>query len=145
MHKELEVLLVEDNEGDVEMVKLAFCDGTPTCHISVAHDGVEAVDFLHRRGQFADAPTPQLILLDLNMPRMDGKRFLEVVKMEAQLKAIPVVVLTSSQSACDIRACYERQASCYIIKPFDVDEFAATVRRVVDFWSDLGRLPCKAA
>ena len=145
MRTELDVLLVEDNEGDVEMVKLAFRDGTPTCRISVAHDGVEAVDFLHRRGKFADAPTPQLILLDLNMPRMDGKRFLEVIKMEANLKAIPVVVLTSSQSVYDIRACYERQASCYVIKPFDVDEFADTVRQVVEFWSDLGRLPCTAA
>ena len=145
MQRALEILLVEDNQGDVEMIKLAFRDDTPACHVWVANDGVEALDFLHKRGKFADAPTPQLILLDLNMPRMDGKRFLEVVKAEAELKAIPVVMLTSSQSPSDIRACYERYASCYVVKPFNVDEFADTVRQVVKFWGNLGRLPCEAA
>ncbi|UVT14471.1 MAG: response regulator [Nitrospira sp.] len=145
MPTELEVLLVEDNEGDVEMVKLAFREGMPTCHVWVANDGMEALDFLHKRGKFADTPMPQLILLDLNMPRMDGKRFLEVVKMEAVLKAIPVIMLTSSQSPSDIKACYERHASCYVVKPFDVQEFTDTVQQVVDFWSDVGRLPCEAA
>jgi CheY-like chemotaxis protein len=145
MHTELEILLVEDNEGDVEMTKLAFRDNAPACRISVAHNGIDALDFLHKREKFADAPTPQLILLDLNMPKMDGKRFLEVVKTEAELKAIPVIMLTSSQSPSDIRACYERHASCYIVKPFDVDQFTDTVRQVVVFWSGVGQLPCEAA
>jgi len=145
MRKELNILLVEDNEGDVEMTKLAFRDSTPVCHISVANHGMEALDFLHKRGQFTNAPTPQLILLDLNMPRMDGKRFLEVVKTEVELKAIPVIVLTSSQSPSDIRACYDRHASCYVVKPFDVDQFTDTVRQVVAFWSGIGQLPSEAA
>ena len=145
MHTELEILLVEDNEGDVEMTKLAFRDNAPACRISVANNGIDALDFLHKREKFADAPTPQLILLDLNMPKMDGKRFLEVVKTEAELKAIPVIMLTSSRSPSDIRACYERHASCYIVKPFDVDQFTDTVRQVVVFWSGVGQLPCEAA
>ena len=145
MHTELEILLVEDNEGDVEMTKLAFRDSTPACHISVANNGVEALNFLHKREKFADAPTPQLILLDLNMPGMDGKQFLEIVKTEAELKAIPVIMLTSSQSPSDIRACYERHASCYVVKPFDADRFIDTVRQVVVFWSAVGQLPCEAA
>ena len=145
MQSPIELLLVEDNQGDVEMIKLAFRDGTPTCHIWVANDGMEALDFLHKQGKFTDAPMPQLILLDLNMPRMDGKQFLEVVKAEAELKAIPVIMLTSSQSPSDIKACYERHASCYVVKPFDVQEFSDTVRQVVRFWSNLGRLPSEAA
>ena len=145
MYTELEILLVEDNEGDVEMTKLAFRDNAPACRISVANNGIDALDFLHKREKFADAPTPQLILLDLNMPKMDGKRFLEVVKTEAELKAIPVIMLTSSRSPSDIRACYERHASCYIVKPFDVDQFTDTVRQVVVFWSGVGQLPCEAA
>ncbi len=136
----LEILLVEDNEGDVEMIKRAFRDGTPACTLSVANDGMEALDFLHKRGDFSDAPTPHLILLDLNMPRMDGKQFLEAVKEEEGLKAIPVVMLTSSQSPRDIRECYERHASCYVVKPFDGKKFAETVREVVRFWSSCGRL-----
>ncbi len=145
MPSPIELLLVEDNQGDVEMIKLAFRDGTPTCHIWVANDGMEALDFLHKRGKFIDATMPEIILLDLNMPRMDGKQFLEVVKAEAELKAIPIVMLTSSQSPSDIKACYERHASCYVVKPFDVQEFSDTVQQVVKFWSNLGRLPSEAA
>ena len=106
MQTPLEILLVEDNEGDIEMTRRVFRDGMPACNVSVANDGAEALDFLFKRGGFAGTPTPQLILLDLNMPRMDGKRFLEMVKEEAGLKTIPVIMLTSSQSAKDIRECY---------------------------------------
>lgn len=137
----LEVLLVEDNEGDVEMTRRAFRDGKPSCHISVANDGVEALEFLHKQEKFANAPAPHIILLDLNMPRMDGKRFLEEAKSDAALKAIPVIMLTSSESPNDIRECYERHASCYVVKPFDGKKFADAVRQVVSFWSGLGRLP----
>ena len=141
MTKPLRVLLVEDNEGDVEMTEHAFRDGKPACAISVANNGVEALQFLSKQGKFSEAPTPNLILLDLNMPRMDGKTFLDCVKSDPKLKAIPVVMFTSSQSENDIRDCYERHASCYVVKPFDGNEFVETVQRVVRFWRDLGRLP----
>ncbi len=110
MTRPLRVLLVEDNEGDVEMTEHAFRDGKPACAISVANNGVEALQFLSKQGHFSDAPTPNLILLDLNMPRMDGKKFLDCVKSDPKLKAIPVVMFTSSQSENDIRDCYERHA-----------------------------------
>ena len=145
MQTAIDILLVEDNEGDVEMVKLAFRDGTIPCQVWVVNNGEEALDFLYNRRRFAEVPVPHLILLDLNMPRMDGKRFLEVVKTEAKLKAIPVIMLTSSHSPSDIKACYERQASCYVVKPFDVQEFSDTVQQVVRFWSNVGRLPSEAA
>jgi len=141
MTKPLRVLLVEDNDGDVEMTERAFRDGEPACAISVANNGVEALQFLSKQGNFSDAPTPNLILLDLNMPRMDGKTFLDCVKSDPKLKAIPVVMFTSSQSENDIRDCYERYASCYVVKPFGGKEFVETVQQVVRFWRDLGRLP----
>ena len=141
MQKPIELLLVEDNEGDVEMTLRALRDVKPICNLSVANDGLEALDFLRREGKFAVAPTPHLILLDLNMPKMDGKRLLEEVKRDPELKHIPVIMLTSSQSPSDIRDCYDRQASCYIVKPFDGREFAEAVREVIRFWSGLGKLP----
>ena len=141
MQKKLEILLVEDNEGDVELTQRAFRDDKDACHISVANNGMEALDFLHKRGKFDNAPSPNIILLDLNMPRMDGKQFLETVKVEEGLKAIPVIMFTSSQSPGDIRDCYERHASCYIVKPFDRKQYAETVRQVVSFWSNISRLP----
>lgn len=143
MTQSLEILLVEDNEGDVEMTQRALRDSAPACHLSVVNDGVEAMDLLHKRGPFTNAPTPQIILLDLNMPRMDGIRFLEQAKADAALKSIPVIVFTSSQSSRDIQECYERQASCYIVKPFDGEEFANAVQQVASFWGNLGQLPEK--
>jgi len=141
MPTSLDILLVEDNEGDVELTKRALRDGQPACTLGVANDGLEAMDFLMKRGRFPDAVDPDFILLDLNMPKMDGKRFLELVKEDAKLKAIPVIMFTSSQSPVDIRDCYERHASCYVVKPFDGKEFTNTVRQVVRFWGSLGQLP----
>lgn len=137
----LEILLVEDNEGDVLLTKHAFRGAKPTCNISVAHDGVEALELLRQRGEFTDPPVPQLILLDLNMPRMDGRQFLEAVKQDEALRAIPVVMLTSSRSPTDVRECYDRHASCYVVKPFDGHEFEDAIRRILSFWGSLALLP----
>jgi chemotaxis family two-component system response regulator Rcp1 len=141
MNNGLEILLVEDNEGDVMLTQRAFHEVKPACRISVANDGIEAIDFLNKRGNFTGVPTPQLILLDLNMPRMDGKKFLEVMKLDDQFKTIPVVMFTSSESKADIRDCYQRQASCYVVKPFDCKKFMEAIKQVTDFWCNLGKLP----
>jgi CheY-like chemotaxis protein len=109
-------------------------------NLSVVNNGTEGMDFLLKRGRFADAPTPKLIFIDLNMPGMDGKRFLEAVKCEPTLRTIPVVVLSSSQSPTDIRNCYERHASCYVVKPFDGREFIETAQQIVSFWSRVAQL-----
>ena len=144
MTPKLEILLVEDNEGDVELTQRAFRDEAH-CAISVTNNGMEALDFLRKHGDYSQASTPNLILLDLNMPRMDGKKFLETVKADPQLKAIPIIMLTSSQSPMDIRDCYERYASCYVVKPFNGKEFATKVRQIVQFWHGVGQLPVRAA
>lgn len=144
MPSNLHILLVEDNEGDVEMTLNALDDTQPACTVSVAHDGLEALDYLHRRGEFSNASTPHFILLDLNMPRMDGKRFLEAVKQEVAFKAIPVIMFTSSKSPMDILECYERHASCYIVKPFSGKEYATILKQVVQFWGVLSQLPSQS-
>jgi CheY-like chemotaxis protein len=135
----LEVLLVEDNAGDVEMTLQALRGGSLPCHVSVANDGLEALQFLAKHDNYAQAPTPQLILLDLNMPRMDGKQFLEALKADEELKVIPVVMFTSSESSADIRECYKRYASCYVIKPFGGREFVNALQQVTSFWGNLGQ------
>ncbi|ESQ79130.1 response regulator [Asticcacaulis sp. YBE204] len=137
----LEILLVEDNEGDVEMTRRALKRAEPPCRVSVANNGQQALEFLKKEGRFEDVPTPQLILLDINMPRMDGKMFLSHVKALPDFKAIPVVMFTSSESPADIRECYERFASAYVVKPFDGQKYAEAVRQVVRFWGETGQLP----
>lgn len=136
MSAPLRVLLVEDNEGDVEMTRCALSESRPQCKLSIANDGVAALELLSKLG---DISLPQLIMLDLNMPRMDGRQFLEHVKAEPHFKVIPVVMLTSSESPDDIRSCYERHASCYVVKPFDGREFAGAIREIVSFWCTRGR------
>lgn len=141
MRSSLNILLVEDNEGDVEMTRRALSTASPQCRISVANNGNQALDFLDRQGKIDDAPLPQLILLDINMPRMDGKQFLSVVKENKDFKAIPVVMFTSSESPLDIRECYERHASGYVVKPFDGIEYTNTLREVIDYWGRVSELP----
>ena len=144
MTKPLEILLVEDNEGDVDMVQEALQDEIPTCNVSVANNGREALDCLFKQGNFRDVATPQLILLDLNMPRIDGKILLKIVKQDERLKSIPVVVLTSSKAPSDIQEAYELRANCYIVKPFDGKEFRSSIKQAVNFWRNVAQLPHEA-
>lgn len=139
----IEILYVEDDPGDVILTKKAIAHAKVKNNLSVAKDGVEALEMLKKKGAFADQPRPDLILLDLNMPRMDGRKFLEVVKSDADLKAIPVVVLTTSDAELDILQSYKLQASCFITKPVDLAQFTHVVRSIEDFWFCLVRLPPK--
>ena len=139
-----EILLVEDNEGDIELTRIAFEEGNLPCHISVARNGEEAMDFLEKRDAFASAPTPALILLDINMPRMDGIQFLKVVKADPRFKMIPVIMLTSSGAPGDIKICYSLHANCYIVKPNGVDQLVKMATQIETFWSGLAKLPREA-
>jgi CheY-like chemotaxis protein len=137
----VEILLVEDNPGDSDLI-IEFLDETRvTNHVSVARDGEEAMDFLRRRGRFAGAARPDLILLDLNLPRKDGREVLAEIKADPQLASIPVVVLTSSNAESDIAKSYSLKANCYVIKPVDLGQFMAVVKSIENFWLTVVRLP----
>jgi CheY-like chemotaxis protein len=137
----LEILLVEDNEGDIEMTRRAFQGHRPACNVSVANDGVAAIEFLSRQGAHADAPSPRMILLDLNMPRMDGRETLAAIKNDEELKAIPVVILTTSGATPDIVSSYQHRANAYVTKPFGLDDFEATVQQIDRFYREVATLP----
>lgn len=139
------ILLVEDNEGDVELTKIAFRKGGYECSLDVVNNGEEALDYLYNRGIYSHAPRPEIILLDLNMPRMGGKEFLEIVKHDDALRSIPIVVLTSSQAPADIVESYERYANCYILKPSGLAAFIDFARQLESFWGGLVQLPQKIA
>ena len=129
-----EILLVEDNPGDVRLTVEAFKEGKIYNHLSVVGDGVEALAFLRRESPFADAPRPDLILLDLNLPRKNGRDVLSEIDDEENLRQIPVVVLTTSNSERDILATHDLHASCYINKPVDFGQFITVVKLIEDFW-----------
>lgn len=137
----MNILFAEDNEGDVELIKIAFKKGEVPCNLSFVHDGTDAVDYLYKRGAFRDAVMPDMVLIDLNMPRMGGKEFLDVVKKDENLKAIPVIVLTSSQAPGEILECYKRHANCYILKPSGIEDFIGMARQLERFWAGLVQLP----
>lgn len=139
----VEILLIEDNSGDVLLTKEAFEEIEFNERISVARDGEDALDFLYKRGPYAEAVTPDLILLDLNLPRKDGREVLQEIKSHDKLKTIPVIILTTSKSERDIKICYDLHANCYITKPVDFDEFLNIVRFIVDFWIKLVKLPSR--
>jgi len=138
-----EILLVEDNPGDVRLTREALREGPVPANLSVVADGEEALAFLRRQGQYAAAPRPDLILLDLNLPRMSGREVLAAVKADAKLRRVPVVVLTSSQAEPDVQASYDLGANCYVTKPVDYDRFIRAVRTVEDFWLTVVKLPRK--
>lgn len=139
----IEVLLVEDNPGDVRLTREALRDGKVANNLSVVPDGVEALAFLRRQGRYADAPRPDLILLDLNLPKKDGREVLQDIKADPVLQRIPVVVLTSSEAERDIAQAYALHANCYITKPVDLDQFITVVRSIEDFWFTIVKLPAE--
>jgi CheY-like chemotaxis protein len=137
----MNVLLVEDNPADAGLVQEAFKDRRLRCDLHVAEDGAIALQFLHRVGQYIDAPRPDLVLLDLNLPKKDGREVLQEIKDDAELRNIPVIVLTSSDDEGDVHRAYGLHANCYLTKPVDLDEFLQTVWLIEDFWLTLVRLP----
>lgn len=137
----IEILLVDDNPGDIRLTEEALRNSNIATRLRTARDGVEAMRFLRKQDEFADERTPDLILLDLNLPRKDGREVLAEVKSDASLKAIPVVVLTTSASDEDILRSYNLNANCYITKPVDFEQFASVVRRIEEFWFMVVKLP----
>lgn len=137
----IEVLLVEDSPSDTELTIAALEDSKLRNHITHIEDGVEALKFLRQEGQYAGAPRPDLVLLDLNLPRMDGREVLAQMKADADLRGIPVVVLTGSRNEHDILRSYECQANCYITKPVNLNQFLEVVQQVQAFWFYLVILP----
>lgn len=139
--KVIEILLVEDNPGDVRLTLEAFKEGKMVNNLSVVGDGVEAMAFLRREGKYAGVPKPDLILLDLNMPKKDGREVLAEIKEDPNLRHIPVIVLTTSKAEQDILKSYDLHANCYITKPVNLDQFYAVVKSVKDFWLSIVKLP----
>ena len=138
---EINILLVEDNEGDVVLTLEASKEAKLSNRISVVRDGEEALQFLFKEGTHKEAESPQLILLDINLPGMDGKEVLFRIKTHPDLKRIPVVVLTTSSSEKDIYEAYDNHANCYITKPIDLDKFIDVIHTIEDFWISIVQLP----
>jgi chemotaxis family two-component system response regulator Rcp1 len=139
--KPIQVLLVEDSPGDVRLTQEAFREANKSVHLHVASDGVEAIAFLMREGTYVDAPRPDLILLDLNLPRMDGCQVLAYIKDSDALKSIPTAILTTSEAKDDVTKGYQLQANCYLNKPVRYDAFENLVKSINDFWLTQVKLP----
>jgi chemotaxis family two-component system response regulator Rcp1 len=139
----VEILMVEDNPGDVRLTRECFRDTGMTINLHVAVDGVEAMRFLMRNGTYTDAPRPDLILLDLNLPKMDGREVLAHIKQDDALKAIPTIILTTSDAEADIVKSYQLQANCYLNKPVQLDAFESLVRSISDFWLTKVQFPSR--
>ena len=138
-----EILLVEDNPGDVLLTQEAFREGRLSHRLSVVEDGDEALRFLRGEGPYAGAPVPDLILLDLNLPRNDGRELLGEIKQDVRLRHIPVIILTTSDAEQDVWRAYKLHANCYLTKPIRMDEFFHKIRSVEDFWLTIVRLPAR--
>ncbi len=137
----IEILLVEDNPGDMRLTKEALKEGKVYSNLHWAKDGVEALEFLQQEGKFADAPRPDIILLDLNLPRKDGREVLSVIKNDERLRNIPVVVLTTSKAEEDVLKSYALHANCYVTKPVDLEKFIVVVQSIDKFWLTVVTLP----
>ena len=143
--KSIEILLVEDNPGDADLAREAL-ETSKVCNtLHVVSDGEAAMAFLRRQGKYADAPRPDLVLLDLNLPKKDGREVLAEIKADHDLKRIPVVILTTSKAEEDILKTYNLHANCYITKPIDLDQFIKVVQSIEEFWFTIVRLPPKSA
>ncbi len=139
--RSVEILLVEDNPADVRLTREVLEDDNGATHLNVVGDGEEAMAYLRRLGTYQDSPRPNLVLLDLNLPRKDGREVLQELKADIDLRRIPVVVLTTSAAESDISRSYELHANCFITKPLDLDDFFSVVRSIKDFWLASARLP----
>jgi chemotaxis family two-component system response regulator Rcp1 len=139
-HVPIEILLVEDNPGDVRLTREALRDGKVGNRLHVAMDGVEAMAFLRKQGVHSDAPTPDLVLLDLNLPKKSGREVLEEIKHDEQLKHIPVVILTSSQAEQDVLSSYRLRANAFVTKPVDLEQFLKVVQSIEHFWVEIVKL-----
>ena len=139
--RNVEILLVEDNPGDVRLTQEALKDNKVRNHLHMVKDGVEALAFLRKEGQYAGSPRPDLILLDLNLPRKDGREVLAEIKADQNLRRIPVVILTTSKAEEDILRAYDLNANCYITKPVDFDQFIHVVKSIEEFWLAMVKLP----
>jgi chemotaxis family two-component system response regulator Rcp1 len=137
----VDVLLVEDNPGDVRLTKEALKDGKLKIHMHVVSDGMEAMAFLRKQGKYAASPRPDLVLLDLNLPKKDGRQVLAEIKDDPDLKRIPVVIITTSKAEEDVLKTYNLHANCYVTKPLDLDQFITVVKSIEQFWLTIVKLP----
>ena len=137
----IEVLMVEDSLGDVRLTREVLRDANRAVHLHVASDGVDALAFLRREGIHARAPRPDLILLDLNLPKMDGREVLAIIKADDDLKTIPTIILTTSEAEADVLTSYRLQANCFLSKPVQLDAFESVVKSINDFWLNRAKLP----
>ncbi|WP_226889525.1 response regulator [Nostoc sp. MG11] len=137
----IEVLLVEDNPGDAQLTRIALEDSKISIHLNVVEDGVEAMAFLRKQEKYATAAHPDIVLLDLNLPKKDGREVLAEIKTDVNLRRIPVVILTTSQAEEDILKAYNLAANCYITKPVDFDQFVKIVQSIENFWFAIVKLP----
>jgi two-component system, chemotaxis family, response regulator Rcp1 len=141
IHELVQILLVEDNPGDVRLTQEALKEAKFRNTVHVVGDGIEALAYLRQQGKYSAATRPHLVMLDLNMPRMDGREVLEAIKKDPDLRRIPVVVLTSSEAETDIARAYELHANCYVTKPVDIDHFLQVVKSIEEFWVEIVKLP----
>ena len=139
----MQILLVEDNPGDIRLTQEALKEGVIKNNLNVVKDGVEALDYLKRKGKYMNQPTPDIILLDLNLPRKDGREVLAEIKSDENLKLIPVIILTTSDADQDILRSYKLHANCFITKPVDLDQFIFIIRQIEIFWFTVVKLPAK--
>ncbi|MFC2084219.1 response regulator [Bacteroidota bacterium] len=139
----VDILLVEDNPGDARLAKEALNESKLNNRLNIVTDGEKALKYLMKQDEFEETVTPDLILLDLNLPKIDGREVLEIIKEDEELKMIPVVILTTSHAEEDILKTYKLHANCYITKPLDLDQFMKVVQSIEDFWLTIVKLPCK--